>query len=470
MISDPAFAKDQRVHTYSANVLGNRKYTFYTLAAMVSSFYHNEPDLEAVRLVKWGLQLGTQYLEDRNSREWEELWKSRVLVDNTDDQKALDAAFFYLQSSNHRSNLNGMAPYGLSSSRYYLGHSFWDTETWSFLPLLLSSPSVAESLLRFRVRGLEAARKVANLFGYRGAQFPWEAAPTNGEEVTPTFAATGWAEQHIVLDVALAFWQYQMAAGDTEFLHTATWPVLRAVAEWIESRGVQTPRGFEILNIMGPDETSNGLNNSAYVNLASRMVLEAACRCAEQIGVEVPSTWRRIIVSFYLPINSQGILTIAEGSSNNAFADLSFLFPFDVQLDPAVLERTWKSFSAVRSEREEIGFAKAANAGLAAAMGDRERAARLFREAWKPAWLEPFGMAREVSSQNYGCFLTDMGALLQTAMIVFTGLRVTETEWNKRPAALPANWSSIEIGRIYMRGQARRVLARHGRKAEIVSA
>ncbi len=238
MISDSAFTKDQRLNNYSANALGNRKYTFYTLASMVSSFYHNEPDLEAVRLVSWGVQLGTESLEEGNRREWEDLWKSRILVNNSEDQKALDAAFFYLQSSNHRSNLNGMAPYGLSSSRYYLGHSFWDTETWSFLPLVLASPTAAESLLRFRVRGLEAARKVANLFGYRGAQFPWEAAPLYGEEVTPTFAATGWAEQHIVLDVALAFWQYQMAAGDMEFLHTATWPVLRAVAEWIESRGV----------------------------------------------------------------------------------------------------------------------------------------------------------------------------------------------------------------------------------------
>ncbi len=221
---------------------------------------------------------------------------------------------------------------------------------------------------------------------------------------------------------------------------------------------------------MGPDETSNGLNNSAYVNLASRMVLKAACRCADQIGVEAPPGWRRIMTSLYMPVNDQGILTIAEGSSNNAFGDVSYLFPFDVQVDPAVLERTWQSFKAVRGQHEDIGFAKAAKAGLAAAMGDRELAARLFREAWQPAWLEPFGMAREAATQNYGCFLTDMGALLQTAMIGFTGLRVTETEWNKYPAALPANWTSIEIGRIYIRGQAKRVLARHGKKAEILNA
>lgn len=470
MIADSAFTRDQRRSCYGADAVANKKYIFYTLASMVSSFYHDEPDLEAVRLVNWGVQLGTQFLEDSNQREWQELWKSRVVVDNSEDQKALDAAFFYLQSSNHRSNLNGMAPYGLSSSRYYLGHSFWDTETWSFLPLVLTSPAVAESLLRFRLRGLDAARKAANLFGYRGAQFPWEAAPLNGEEVTPTFAATGWAEQHIVLDVALAFWQYQIAVGDAEFLHTATWPVLQAIAEWVESRAVQTLRGFEIFNIMGPDETSNGLNNSAYVNLAGRMVMKAAIRCAQRIGVETPPNWRRISDSLYLPINGRGILNIAEGSSNNAFSDVSFLFPFDVQVDPAVLARTWESFKAVRHERVEIGFARAAKAALAAAMGDRELAARLFRESWQPAWLEPFGMSREVSTQNYGCFLTDMGALLQTAMIGFTGIRISEAEWNKYPAALPANWTSIEIERFYLHGQVKRLVATHGKKAEILNA
>jgi trehalose/maltose hydrolase-like predicted phosphorylase len=470
MMSDPAFARDPGAGGYGANALGNKTYTFYTIAAMVSSFYHNEPDLEAIRLVNWGVQLGVQSLEDNNRSEWQELWKSRVLVDDSDDQKALDAAFFYLHSSNHRSNLNGMAPYGLSSSRYYLGHSFWDTETWSFLPLLLSSPLVAESLLRFRLRGLDAARKAANLFGYHGAQFPWEAAPLNGEEVTPLFAATGWAEQHIVLDVALAFWQYQMAAGDTDFLREATWPVLRAVAEWIESRGVQTRRGFEIRNIMGPDESSNGLNNSAYVNLASRMALKAAVRSAAQMGEAAPPSWSQIMTSLYLPINGQRVLTVAEGSSNNAFADISFLHPFDVQLDPSVLERTWQSFKAAGNELEGIGFANSAKAALAAAMGDRELAARLFRASWKPVWLEPFGMSREVSTQNYGCFLTNMGALLQTAMIGFTGLRVAETAWNKYPATLPANWNSIEIDRIYVRGQAKRVVARHGKKAELLDA
>lgn len=468
MICDAEFSKSERSGRYAAAAAAGHVYTFHTIAALVADFYHPEPHLEAIRLVNWGAQIGPDSLTASNRREWRELWKSRVLVDDRDDQRALDASFFYLHASNHRSNWNGMAPFGLSSSRYYMGHSFWDTETMSFLPLLLSAPAVAESLLRFRCRGLDAARKAAALFGYRGGQFPWEAAPLSGAEATPTFAATGWAEQHVVPDVALAFWQYQMAAGDRDFLRDATWPVLRAVAEWIESRGIETERGFEILNIMGPDESQNGLNNNAYVNLGCRLAMKAAVQCAGWMGYPAPASWTRIAKSMFLPRSADGTLTVAESSRQNAFQDVSYLFPFGPDLDRATLERTWKAYRAAAPRgRAEVAFAVAERAALAASMGDRRLAAQLFRTAWKSVWLEPFGMAVEAPGGTDGCFLTNMGALLQAAMVGFTGIRIGETEWNRYEASLPENWSSIEIERIYVQGKEKHLIAKHGEKAEI---
>jgi protein-glucosylgalactosylhydroxylysine glucosidase len=471
VLVDPpnGFSWQQRTAAYAGAIHPGQTYTFDTIASLVSSFYHREPDLEAIRLVNWGYQSGLESLMAANRDAWDDLWRSRVIVTgDPDDQRALDCAFFYLHSSNHPSNLNGMAPFGLSSSRYYLGHSFWDTETWSFLPLLITTPETAKSLLQFRLRGLEAAKRVAALFGYRGAQFPWEAAPTDGDEVTPVFSPTGWAEQHIVPDVALAFWQYQMATGDEAFLRGGTWPTLQAVAEWIESRGVQTRRGFEILNIMGPDEASNGLNNSAYVNLACRMVVQGAIRYAGLVGVPVPSSWERIVTSMYLPIDSNGVLTIAEHSPNNAFADLSYLLPFDYLIDPSVAKHTWGAYRTATPHAPLIAFAKAAEAAPAAAMGDRASAGRLFRDSWSADMLAPFGMMREAAPQTHGCFLTNEGSLLRTAMFGFTGLRINEGDWNKYEAALPETWQSIEIERVYVRGERKRIVARHGKKTEIL--
>jgi trehalose/maltose hydrolase-like predicted phosphorylase len=223
VLTDPVFRRDSEALAYVAEAAPGKKLRFRTIAAMVSSYYHPSPDLQAIRMASWGRMLGFERLRQQNREAWNSLWKARVRIDgDTDSQRALDAAFFYLHSSVHPANKNGMPPFGLSQTEHYYGHSFWDTETWSLLPVLLASPEAAKSLLDFRVRGLEAARRAASLYGYRGAQFPWEAAQTDGSEVTPAFADTGWSEQHVMPDVALAFWQYQMAAGDPEFLRDAT--------------------------------------------------------------------------------------------------------------------------------------------------------------------------------------------------------------------------------------------------------
>jgi trehalose/maltose hydrolase-like predicted phosphorylase len=468
---DPAFRREGESLAYVAEAGPGRQLKLRTIAAMVSSFYHSSPDLQAIRMASWGRTLGFDRLRQHNREAWASLWKSRVRIDaDADSQRVLDAAFFYLHSSVHVANQNGMPPFGLSQAEHYFGHSFWDTETWSLLPILLAAPDAAKSLLEFRLRGLEAARRNASLYGYSGAQFPWEAAQTDGSEVTPVFAATGWSEQHVVPDVALAVWQYQMATGDPEFLRNATWPVLKAVAEWIGSRGEFTARGYEIRNIMGPNEDVNNIDNNAYANVACSAALEAAVRCAGQVGHAPPKAWKRMASALVLPRDPKtGAVVAYDGSSQDAFADLSFLLPFEPTLPAGALERTYAAFKQRRREYM-IGFATAGVAAGAASQGDRKLAADLFEQSWRPFWMPPYGMVKEDKSQTYGCFLTDFGAMLQAVLIGFTGLRIQDGDWAKYSATLPGGWTSIEVDRIWVRGEPKRLLAVHGRKPQLTAA
>ena len=331
-------------------------------------------------------------------------------------------------------------------------------------------PETAKSLLEFRLRGLEAARRAASLYGYRGARFPWEAAQTDGAEVTPVFADTGWSEQHVVPDVALAFWQYQMATSDPEFLRGATWPVLKAVAEWIESRGTSTSRGYEIRNIMGPNEGINNVDNTHHVNAACAAALEAAVRCAGQMGYSPPKVWTRMAAALVLPRDPHtGTLVAYDGSPHGAFPDLSFLLPFEPALPVGALERTYADFKQ-RPREYMIGFATAAVAAGVAYMGDRKLAGDLFEQCWRPFWMAPYGMIKEAEPQSYGCFLTNFGAMLQSVMIGFTGLRIEDGDWAKYPATLPEAWSSIEVDRIWVRGEPKRLVAVQGRKPQLTGA
>ncbi|HET9177275.1 MAG TPA: hypothetical protein VFQ24_02850 [Terriglobia bacterium] len=458
---------------FSLDAKAGQVYRFPTIAAMVSDFYQPEPEQEAIRQAKWGAMLGFDRLRRQNREHWSSLWQSRVKVyRDSGSQRVLDSAFFYLHSSLHPSNKNGMAPFGLSQFDYYCGHSFWDTETWSLLPITLAAPATAKSLLEFRLRGLENARRLAALYGYRGAQFPWEASPIDGADVTPAFAGTGWEEQHITPDVALGFWEYQMATADEEFLRDGTWPVLRAVAEWIESRSVRTSRGFEIQNIMGPDEGVENVNNNSYMNVICRMVMEAAVRCAGLVGAKPPAAWAAIARSIVIPIDKARNIVLPYDhppqGPNYSLGNMAMLTVHDPPLVQSLLKNTYEYEAKLRAERPQgIGFALDAVAATAAFFGDRSAAATLYRKSWQNVWVEPYGMIKEAPSEDYACFITNFGSLLQTAMVGFTGIRATAPGWAKYPATLPEGWDSIEIDRVWLGGIPRSLAARNGQKAEL---
>jgi trehalose/maltose hydrolase-like predicted phosphorylase len=470
--TDQLLSTDEGVtRLYKLNARAAQAQRFQTVAAMVSKFYHPEPYLESIRMASWGAVLGFELLRRQNRERWAELWKSRVKVTgDPESQKVLDASFFYLHSSLSPSDQTGMPPFGLSQARAYYGHSFWDTESWSLLPVMLASPRTARALLEFRRRSLGYARKLAALYGYRGAQFPWEAAPVGGFESTPTFAATGWEEQHITPDVALGFWEYQVATGDAEFLNNATWPVLEAVAEWITSRGVYTRRGFEIRHIMGPDEGMPNVNNDAYVNLICKMVLQAATIFAGKLGVAAPPAWQRAARLMFLPIDhKKDVIMPCENppaGRNYPTGGLDMLTLHDPPVSKDLVRRTFDYQQAIRAHQPRaIGFAEAATAATAAWLGYRDKARQLFQASWQGDWIKPFGMLKEAPIETYGCFLTNCGSLLQTVMLGFTGLRVREGNWAAYPAILPEGWSRIEIDRIWVRGKPQRVVAENGKEA-----
>jgi len=453
------------------------KYRIKTLAAMVADIYHPAPEQQAVRMAGWGKSMGFKKLRTDNREAWKELWKSRVKIyGDPEAQKGLDIAFFYLMSSIHPSSKTGLAPFGLSQYHNYFGHIFWDMDTWMFVPVLLVSPESARSLLESRVKGLEASKGVASLFGYQGAQYSWEASPIDGAEVTPANVATGWAQHHVVADIAIAFWEYQMATGDEIFLRDGTWPVLKSTALWIESRGVYTPRGFEIHDVMGFDESMENITNNAHMNLSCKMAMNAAIACAKKIGINPPDSWMKISESIVVPIDEEnGILLPYDDPpppSDVRYSNgtVQFLFLHDPPLSNEVIKNTYfyEEQCLFRNPEDypwpkwNVAHVAAPYAVLAAHYGDKERAKTLFEVAWKPFSIKPYGIVKEFRKTNFGAFVTSYGSLLHSVMLGFTGLRISENDWRKYPVSLPQGWDRIEIDRIWIKGVPKKLVAVDG--------
>ena len=136
--------------------------------------------------------------------------------------------------------------------------------------------------------------------------------------VTGSDATTGgslWSEQHITIDVALGVWAAARSINSTAFIRDTAFPVLSNVADWICSRGTWTERGFEVLYMGGPDETTPKVNNSGYFNVGSMIVLQSAVRLGKQLGTSMGGhldaksllKWEKTLAKFFVAKTPDGV-------------------------------------------------------------------------------------------------------------------------------------------------------------------
>lgn len=464
--SGPA-ANTDTLELHWESVRPDQRFTIDWLAGIVSNLYHPQPTLQASRMAQWAAKvIGWDELYANHCDQWEAIWATRPIVDSDDNtQRAVDGAMYHLHSSAHRSSRQSMAPFGLSSNGYY-GHVFWDCETWTFPPVLLQNPAAAKSILRFRLAGLEQARKHADLFGWDGAMFPWE-ANLEGAEDTPAHVDTGYMEHHITPDVAWAFWQYQCATGDERFLHEGTWPVLREVADWIVSRVEKTSRGWELRHVVPADEFSWNVNNSAHTNLACIAVLRAAASCAQAVGTRPDARWDEVSRGLFVPRGEDGMILQQEGwtpehRSKQADTTLA-IYPLGMIDQPEDIAQVVKGHVHIDPEMHcAVAMGDQVNAVVCARVNQAELAATVWSRGWKPYWIEPWGMYAETAHRRPGCFITGCGGLLQAVLMGFPGLQLDRKGFAYYPPAMPKGWKAIACERLWLDGRPHRLLAEPG--------
>jgi trehalose/maltose hydrolase-like predicted phosphorylase len=473
--------------TWSVRARADRRYGVQLLTALVPNLSHARPDEEAGRLASQGASHGFDGLRDANRRIWREAWRGRIEIDGADRrwQAITDASVFYLLSSVHASALASTSLFGLAywpDYHYYHGHVMWDIETFTVPPLLLLDPGAARALLDYRFRHLDQARRFAALHGCRGAMYPWESCPQHGEESTP--GARPYTEDHVTLDVALAFASYVHATGDRDEARRVAWPVLRAVAEWVLSRVEQTPRGVEIRRTVGPREWYEPVDNNAFTNMAASRALEEAVTCAELIGVDAPARWADVAARIVLPRGRRGPVIVNhdgarldedQGGVPEAAAGL---FPVGYRVAPARELATYR-YAALEQAPRYVGAPMlSALLGVYAARGNEpdlamELLERGYADFISGPFLEPdeFPVAHADKPQASPMF-ANLSGYLTGLLYGFPGIRLsqaTPAEWGERPVVLPTGWRSIEVERLWARGMPYGMSARAGAPAAVLT-
>jgi hypothetical protein len=369
-----------------------------------------------------------------------------------------------------------MAPFGLSRRDEYKGHVFWDTESFMFMLPLFTDPSSAKAMLEYRFNRLEAARHNAMINGYNGIQFPWQSGAT-GDEVTRASAGEA-GEVHVNMDVAMAFIAYLQISGDEVFMRERAWPVVKGVAEWIESRVTKTERGFEILHVTGIDEGTTNVNNDSYTNIISKLVLQHADRIAQQLGYPSNGNWKNVAEDMFIPINKEyQYIEQYEGvkiKDRMSEVALMALFPYGYTHTKKIDENTIRFLIDHGLEDNLLYPMLSGFLGVfPSRLGDRKLSRKFFDEGNLPFFVEPYWMSTELSSKlpNWSMdnrityFITGRGSLMTGLLMGLTRMDIWQEDmenWFTGPIVMPEGWDGIVLEKVYLKGKPARITAMNG--------
>jgi beta-phosphoglucomutase family hydrolase len=284
--------------TVSLELAQNQEASIEKLVALYTSnnYETGEPETNARKAIEKAITF--EELANESAQSWQKLWQEMDIRIEGDrmSQKLLRLHAYHLMvsASKHNNEIDaGVTARGLHGEAYR-GHIFWDE--LFILPFYnLHFPETAKSLLMYRYRRLDEARKNAGNHGYEGAMFPWQSG-SNGREETQIIhlnpVSGEWGDdysslqRHVSLAIAYNIWQYQHHTQDIDFIEKYGAEMFLDICRfWASKAEYDEKTGrYHIDKVMGPDEfheaypghEEGGIRDNTYTNLMVVWAFESA--------------------------------------------------------------------------------------------------------------------------------------------------------------------------------------------------
>ncbi|GMH60686.1 hypothetical protein TrRE_jg6458 [Triparma retinervis] len=371
------------------------------------------------------------FFEDHASA-FADLFISGIEISGRQDvSRAVNSSLYYLLSAIRADTYYSISPGGLASNGYN-GHTFWDCETWMLPPLILLKPDVAKSALMYRYLRLKGAQIKAKSYDhdppYEGAMFPWESAST-GEEVTPSWAATGAREQHISADIGLAVAQYFYATADVEFMEEAGLEMMEEIAKFWSSRvEFDDNDAAHIIDVIPPDEYVDHVTDSTYTNAAVAQFFYAAVDVFEKVkNEEAPGSWRATADALVLPFDYQNNIYLEHAEYKGEVikqADVVLLdYPLNIDMEDEVKRNNLLYYENV-TDPDGPAMTWGMHALGFLGLGMHEEASSNFNRSFANTANSPFLIWQETPTGGATNFLTGAGGFLQGVLNGYGGIRI----------------------------------------------
>ena len=266
------------------------------------------PTWRVIRILEDVTTRGAEAEIAAHIKAYDRLWEMADLEVLGDEplQKALRFNIFHLMStpSQHDDTVNIGAK--LMHGEEYGGHAFWDTELFCLPFFTWVFPDVARNLVRYRGHLLDAARRNARDCGYRGAKFPWESADTGDEECpswTVDYDGTCYRcyvadyEHHVTAAVAYGLYDYVRTTGDWQLMEEFGLELMLETARFWASRMSwnEEKQCYEILQVTGPDEWHEPVDNNTYTNRLAKWNIETAMALLSSARKDKPDEANRLM-------------------------------------------------------------------------------------------------------------------------------------------------------------------------------
>ncbi|KAH3765729.1 protein-glucosylgalactosylhydroxylysine glucosidase [Pelomyxa schiedti] len=418
----------------SLSVGANSSTTFYFITAIRTTL-----DTNASMLLDTTVQIynnavaNKDYLLNEHKSAWSKVWESGIEVaGDLELAQAINSSIYYILSRSLASN-------------GYNGHVFWDCETWMFPTMCVFYPSIAKSLLQYRLDRVSGAEIKAKSYdeGWVGAMYPWESAFT-GQETCPTWAGTGLREQHITGDVAFAAKQYWWMTGDTDWLSRA-WTMIEEIADFWVGRVEPTGSGYSITDIIPPDEYADHVADSVYTNYVASEALNFATTVAKILGYTPNPYYTSVSEALNILFDEASQLHPEyDGYAGQTIkqADVVLLgFPLMMEMDDSVRLNDLIYYSD-RTDSQGPAMTYSMHAIAWIELGDIANATQPFKQSYANI-QPPFNVWSETPTGGTSNFITGAGGFLQGLWAGWGGVRMGDSGITFNPV-LPPTLSYIK--------------------------
>lgn len=298
--------------TFTVDMEKNVKYKISLFGAVSNINENKKPKDYTIDLLHKAKKTGFDNLAAEHIEFWGKLWDDFDIKIEGDDrsQLALRFSLYHLLSlaPYHDENLS-IAARGLSG-QVYKGGIFWDTEMFMLPVFSMIRPELAKPLLQYRIDTLEGALNKAKEYGYNGAFYPWESQEGGYDACThynvnnvltgrPMRTFFRDKQIHISADVAVSIMEYVELTEDFTLLINGGAKVILECCRFFLSWSYykSDKERYEILDVTGPDEYHEQVNNNFYTNLMIKKSLESLFGCLEILESKFPLYFSEFILT-----------------------------------------------------------------------------------------------------------------------------------------------------------------------------